>query len=45
MVWMPEPQTSTAHTLHSALYDKGATIQRAGWQLPGDRLGWLHKEQ
>ena len=23
------------------LYDKGGTIQRAGCQLPGDRLRWL----
>ena len=25
-----------------ALYDKEGTIQRAGCQLPGDRLRWLH---
>ena len=24
------------------LYDKGGTIQRAGCQLPGDRLKWLN---
>ena len=30
------------HTFTVVLYDKEGKIQRAGCQLPGDRLGWLH---
>ena len=38
------PKTGTAPTLHSALYYKEGTIQRAGCQLPGDIFKWFHWE-
>ena len=39
---MPSPKQAELIPCTVVLYDKEGTIQRAGCQLPGDRLRWLH---